>query len=94
MKTVSKYPFKIDLGHVEMPKGAKILKAECYGYNNYWLWALVDPAALTVKRAIRVYSTGQEIPDEDVGVYINTINDSPYVWHVFDRGEIISVKKL
>ena len=92
---VDKFLFDYSTQHIEMPRGAKILKAIAHGPNKFALWALVDTQAPPRKRAIKIYSTGQEINNELAltGSYIATIEDGPYILHVFDHGEMIEVKK-
>jgi len=91
---VDKFLFNYSTTHIEMPRGAKILKAIACGSNRFALWALVDPKAPLRKRAIKLYSTGQEINDELAltGYYIDTLEDGPYILHIFDHGEMMEVK--
>ena len=92
---VDKFLFNYNTEHIEMPKGSKILKAIAWGPGKFALWALVNPNAPLRKRAIKLYATGQDINDELslTGTYIATLEDGPYILHVFDHGEMIEVKK-
>ena len=93
IRKVDKFFFDYNTGHIIMPKSSIILKVE-KNSKDFMLWALVNPDLPLVNRAIRIYSTGQEIDEEYIGTYIDTVYDGPYVWHIFDRGEIVSVKPV
>ena len=92
---VDKFLFNYNTQHIEMPRGSKILKAVSWGPGKFALWALVDTQAPLRKRAIKLYSTGQEIDNELAltGHYVDTIEDGPYILHVFDHGEMTEIKK-
>lgn len=92
---VDKFLFNYSTEHIEMPRGSKILKAVAWGPGKFAMWALVDPLAPPRKRAIKLYATGQEIDNELAltGQYIATLEDGPYILHVFDHGEMVEVKK-
>jgi hypothetical protein len=69
-----------------MPKGAEILTVQRQG-NMACIWAIVDPNADRERRVFEVFGTGQSMHD-DMGVereYVNTFQQGPYVWHVFER---------
>ena len=92
---IDKFLFDYNTQHIEMPRSSKILKAVAWGPGKFALWALVDPNAPSRKRAIKLYSTGQEIDNELAltGHYVDTIEDGPYILHVFDHGEMTEIKK-
>jgi hypothetical protein len=85
MKTIWKYEWAEEL---ELPKGARVLSAN---YQNsisiLYLWAIVDPKAPKEKRHFVLIPTGQgmTIGDSDQLVYINTVFQGPFVWHVFEK---------
>lgn len=86
MKTIWKFPLAvIDEQRVTMPCGAKLLAVQDQG-GMMCLWAMVDTEAAKVTRAIRIYVTGNPIPD-DAGLHVDTVQDGRFVWHVFDTGE-------
>jgi hypothetical protein len=79
--------WKFDLATgVAMPAGAIIL---CVQWNDGGpqLWATVDPDAPKRTRRLRVYGTGRELASSP-GNYVGTFQDGPFVWHVFDEGEV------
>jgi hypothetical protein len=77
------------LPYIEMPAGAKIIHT--YGsLSRISIWALVDSTQPIVKRRIAQIVTGQEIPLEDLGVFIATINlGGGQIRHLFDCGVVL-----
>ena len=81
MKRIYKYELKE--GSVEMPIGAKILTIQDQNDRPY-IWALVDIAAQCEFRNFTIVGTGYDFPEADDFTYINTIQDGPFVWHIFE----------
>ena len=67
-----------------MPRGASLLDGQFQG-DSLVLWALVDPTAPEVTRDVLVAGTGHEVPSSLT--YVTTIQQSIFVWHIFDCGE-------
>jgi len=87
--TVWKFQPRIaDVAVVEMPKGARILRAGIQGVT-FCVWALVDPKAPMAERRIRIAGTGHDIAPSHTETYVNTfeMNGGALVFHVFDLGE-------
>ena len=82
MKAVWK--FEIGDSYTLMPKGAEILHIGHQRERRY-VWALADDCADTVGRVLVIRGTGDELPHD--GVYVGTLMEDPWVWHVFDCGE-------
>lgn len=85
MKTVYKYPLAVtDRQWVPMPRGAQVLKVAMQG-DVLTAWALVDTAAEPAPREFLVFGTGNpcEIPTHRPYAYIDSVFDSPFVWHVW-----------
>lgn len=83
--------FKYDISQpgdtvtVSMPVGAKVLHV---GMQNRVLraWADVpDHAAAHESRRFYTAGTGWEVPSD--GVFVGTVFDGEYVWHVFELVE-------
>lgn len=77
---------------VSMPRNAQILSVQ-YQEGLLCMWALVDGAAEPVKREICIYGTGHEVfvaPTRRAVLlsYVGTVQQGPFVWHVFDNGEV------
>lgn len=86
MKTIYKYPVIGVMGPIEMPKGAKILRA---GFQNgrLFTWALVDIHVVeTETRCFKIVATGGVIQTSEIKQFIGTVfeNDAEYVWHIFE----------
>lgn len=68
---------------VNMPTGAQLL---WFGFqqNEPVVWALVDPGLIGETRWLQVVGTGQEISDEGLSGHVGTVQEGPYVWHLFE----------
>lgn len=66
-----------------MPKGAKILSVQVQK-STVTAWALVDPYEKEEEiRHFRCYATGEDFnPENDI--YLATVQDGPFVWHVWE----------
>lgn len=85
MKTIYKYTVPITWTdhEVEMPKGAQILSTDVGDpFENILIWAVVDTNAPLEVRRLEIRGTGH--PLGEVGDFIATVQDPPYVWHVFE----------
>lgn len=83
------WKYRVEAGvPTRMKKGAAILSAGQQGRGNVVVWAEVEPEAETVDRLIDIWSTGNDILPHDPGEFIGTVQDSPFVWHLYDRGEV------
>ncbi len=80
------YKFPLGRGPVQMPKGARILHVAQQAGESC-AWAIVDDTAPMVPRRLVTYGTGWTMPAEP-GKYLGTVHDGPYVWHIFDEGEV------
>ncbi len=81
MKRIYKYELKE--GSVEMPIGAKILSIQDQNNRSY-IWALVGIDAECEFRYFAIVCTGHDFPEADDFTYINTIQNGPFVWHIFE----------
>lgn len=73
---------------VKMPQDARILSIQYQG-DQLCIWAVVSPDSRIVNRILQRIGTGWDIP-ENLGNYIGTVQDGPFVWHYFDGGEVES----
>lgn len=84
MTKIYKYPFPLEREFLLMlPVGAVILKAEMQG-KQPCIWAMVNPEAYLASRRFHIFGTGWEI-DASGLTYINTFQQGPFVWHLFER---------
>ncbi len=89
MKVIYKYCIAIlDSSYVAMPKDAEILSVGVQESRKIVIWAIVDSEALIVQRRIHLRGTGHEAPP-DSARHLGTVMDDPFVWHVFDGGEVV-----
>lgn len=96
-RTIWKFELRVtDTQKISMPEGAEILHVTGQNINNHldvvrpMLWARVDPDAPMAKRLIAVCGTGNPCPGPNDGWhYAGTAICPPFVWHVFDGGEVV-----
>jgi hypothetical protein len=84
-RTVWKFPFEVDMKvTLTMPKGATVLRVGTQRdtLRPLCLWAEVDPESPEVERLFAVRGTGHLLGD--VGRYLGTVTDEPFVWHVYE----------
>jgi hypothetical protein len=81
VRTIWKYPLPAS-GRVSMPAGSLIRTIQMQG-DAITLWAEVDREALSVERVFLVAGTGSSIPEQIVN-YVGTVQQPPYVWHVYE----------
>jgi hypothetical protein len=76
------WKFELKEGSVIMPIGAKILSIQSQ-HGRSMIWALVDPNVEDESRWFSIIGTGEPFDDADM-TYIASVQDSPFVWHVFE----------
>lgn len=84
MATVWKFAFAGvpgDAAPFLIPAGARVLTAQIQA-GAITLWVLVDPSRPTESRRFRISGTGWDLPFPSE--YIATVQDGPFVWHVFE----------
>lgn len=81
------WKFELGVGYTprQMPRGAKLRAVQMQGVVPT-LWAEVDEAAPKATRVLCFYGTGHNMP-ADPGAYVGTVQDGPFVWHLYDEGE-------
>ncbi len=83
MKTIWKYTLLVtDRQTITLPEGATFLDVQIQN-GEPQIWALVDPKVLQDDRVIVIHGTGHPVSG-DVGKYIATFQQPPFVWHVFE----------
>ena len=82
MKTVYKYPLGLHITKLSLYKNAQILSVGYDPSGQLCLWALVDTEQEKETISILAVGTGWELPYEDLD-FIDTVNDGPYMWHIF-----------
>lgn len=86
MKTIHKFPIRIDDAQdVMLPFGAHILTAAYQG-DTLCLWAMVESDNTPETRRVLIYGTGHQIRDTGLR-YIDTVQQAggKLIWHVFEK---------
>jgi hypothetical protein len=79
MRTVFKYPFRVDDRVViRLPLNFEVLHVAVQD-DQPCLWALVDTDEPSFDREFRIFGTGHEV----LGVHDATFFEGPFVWHLF-----------
>jgi hypothetical protein len=87
-KIIYKYLLPIqDKVQMILPEGFKILHIGVQDGSPH-LWVLQDPdcGVPKVSLHLRIYGTGEPLPNNP-GLFLKTVQISPFVWHVFQVGE-------
>lgn len=92
-RVIYKFPLGVtDEQDIEMPAGAKILSAQLQ-HDRICIWALCEKhEEVKQTRSIRVFGTGNSISLDDRMFkleYISTVQMGPFVWHVFEKIDVI-----
>lgn len=72
---------------LKLPYGARILHAGMQ-FRDICVWYVCDPASSLTDRTFIVYGTGHEMKEDEYYRHVNTIQDGPFVWHVFEVLEV------
>lgn len=84
MKRIFKYHVGTNgVSRVRLPIDAKVLSTNVQD-GKVQIWAEVDDEAALEDRHFIVYGTGHEMLDTEHQVYVGTIFDNPFVWHVYE----------
>jgi hypothetical protein len=87
MKKIYKYSLEVTTYQViYMPRGAEILSAQIQN-GSIQLWAIVNPVADPALREIYIFGTGHTIPSTTPLTFIGTVQESFYVWHIFEHNK-------
>lgn len=78
---VWKYPAHTRVA-LRMPRGARVTSVQNVG-GEVFIWAVVDPREPLEERRVWWSGTGREIPDLVSGWPVYTIQDTPFIWHIF-----------
>ena len=85
MRKIYKYELeRTDAQYIHLPIGYKMLAVKIQN-DRIFLWALVDDSNTSVKVKIRIFGTGNPIEDESNLEFIDTVEDSSFIWHIFEE---------
>ena len=85
MKTIWKYEINItDEQTIMMPKGSRTLSFQLQN-GIPCIWAVVEPNVEKEKRKFFIAGTGNPFPCEINAMFIGTIQNNGFVWHLFEQ---------
>ncbi len=80
---IYKYTLEIaGIQTLQVPAGARLLTAQMQG-DALRLWAIVNPDNPPEHRTFLISGTGNPFP-EGTAAYIATVQQGPFVWHIFE----------
>lgn len=84
---VYKFELKLhDSQHIRLPLGAQVLTVAMQR-EKLCMWVLLDPSKETPleERRFDVVGTGNPMCCKETNAaYIGTVDDDPYIWHIFE----------
>lgn len=88
MNTIWKFPLaRTDKQTVHLPAEFAILSVGLDPQDQICLWAAVTAGPLEYFVEILIVGTGNKLPS-DAGDFLGTVNDGPFMWHVFTGPEM------
>ena len=85
MRKIYKYELeRTDAQYIHLPIGYKMLAVKIQN-DRIFLWALVDNNNPIYHAYIRIFGTGNPIEDESNLEFIDTVEDSSFIWHIFEE---------
>lgn len=87
MTTIWKFPLAItDEQPINVPSGFVPLSVQMQN-RELCLWAKVKPGKTEKIKTVYVVGTGNPMPSEaSDAVFVGTVQNGPFVWHVFIAG--------
>jgi len=80
---IFKYILKIeDTQRMYLPKEIKFLSVQIQ-YDILCVWARVDEDSESKSYIFHIYGTGQDCSDSLKYLYLGTVQQNSFVWHVF-----------
>lgn len=85
MKTVWKFQVPIDgqAHSFQVPRSAELAHVGMQTRGAVMVWLVVYTEAPIEEMKLRVFGTGQEIPEP--WEHVGTVQDDEFVWHVFEE---------
>jgi hypothetical protein len=85
MKTIHKFPLNLfdQSSKLAIPVGSRFLHVgrDPRALPSMWFEVPADPNTPKVEQTFYLVGTGREVPKD--GRYLATINDGPFVWHIY-----------
>ncbi len=85
MKTIWKYPFKVDDRFtLEIPARSEVIHVGLDPEGNRCLWILLDPEDVKYTATFYIFGTGHNVDSRFQGSrHVGSFIEGPFVWHVF-----------
>lgn len=84
MQTIHKFTFDIaDTVVVQMPERSTPVSVATAGYGRINVWASVETDFDMSPVTLYVRGTGHPLCEADEAKFLGTVQDGPFVWHVF-----------
>ena len=90
MKTIYRYSVSVGMNEILTYKDFQVLSAKIDPRGDLSIWILVDTATdKTEKLNVYVAGTGWDFPNVNNLVFVDTVKDNQYMWHVFYKDKNI-----
>lgn len=86
MRTIWKLTLSVGVNGFELPVGAKLLSVAMQN-DAIMLWAEVKSDARRTTRRVTVVGTGWDMQHLGDAIFVGTVIQGPFVWHVFAGGD-------
>lgn len=94
MKTIYRYPVSVGANEILTYKNYQVLSAKIDPREDLSIWVLVDTAEdKTETLNVFVAGTGWDFPNMNTPVFVDTVRDGDYMWHVFYEGNNENIDK-
>jgi len=82
MRTIHKHRVPLGDALIALPLASGAIRYLGIQGDQYFVWAEVTEGGVPTERRFQWYGTGHPIPA--TAVYVGTIVDAPYVWHLHE----------
>lgn len=88
MRIIYKYPVAIGANEIKLPKRSTALAVQVQR-DELFMWASIDPEQKEHGTLyVNVIGTGHPYDERTVGDHWCTVQQGPFVWHVFARSSM------
>ncbi len=85
MRTIWKYDLTSQMTTVEVPEGGVVIHVDVDNKTDRpCVWIYVETEHKTVSRRFAIFGTGHAMPDNLQHGYMGSVQQGPYVWHVWE----------
>jgi hypothetical protein len=88
-QAVYKYELKwsADPQEVTMPLTTRVVHFDAQ-HGQPTIWVLTEPDDTLVTETFVIRATGEIVGDPRVWMYVGTVLEGPYVWHLFQKNKL------